>query len=141
VATKQTYQCFALIIALACPILAADESAKNKNPQADKPASSWMKLKLDYSQKILAGIAKADFDQIVQSAEGMRTLTTIEGFMRSKVPGYTAQLEFFNDANAEIIKQAKRDNVEGVTLAFTQMTLSCVNCHKKLREGSHAARR
>jgi hypothetical protein len=124
-------------IVLACQTVSADEPPKQpKESTKDKPSSSWMKLKLDYSQKILAGIATADFDQIVRSAEAMEGLTTIEGFVRGRVPGYATQLEIFKDANAELIKQGKRGNVEGTTLAFTQMTLSCVNCHKKLRDES-----
>lgn len=34
----------------------------------------------------------------------------------------------------EIVRQAKKDNVDGTALAFTQLTISCVNCHKHLRE-------
>jgi hypothetical protein len=137
VRTKRFWHCVYFGIVLACQTVGADEPAKQpKESTADKSTSSWMKLKLDYSQKILAGIAKADFDQIVQSAEAMRNLTTVEGFVRGRVPGYSTQLEIFKDANMELIKQAKRDNVEGATLAFTQITLSCVNCHKKLREES-----
>jgi hypothetical protein len=50
------------------------------------------------------------------------------------MPGYRTQLEVFNDANEQIIRQAQKDNVEGAALAFTQLTISCVNCHKQLRE-------
>jgi cytochrome c556 len=34
----------------------------------------------------------------------------------------------------EIIRQANQDNLEGVTLGFNQLTVSCVQCHKHLRE-------
>ncbi len=49
-------------------------------------------------------------------------------------PGYKTQLEVFATANEEIIRQADEDNVEGAALAFTQLTISCVNCHKQLRK-------
>jgi cytochrome c556 len=119
-----------LVIAMTLPV-GAQEPAKKP---AELYVSGWMKLKLEHSQNILAGIAKADYDLIVKNAEGMQTLTTIEAFVRSKIPGYSAQVEQFKDATEELIKQAKKDNVEGATLAFTQLTLSCVNCHKRLRE-------
>jgi len=125
------WQWLCLVIAMTCPTVGAEEPAK-KPPEFY--VSGWMKLKLEYSQNILAGIAKADYDSIVKNAEGMQTLTTIEAFMRRKTPGYSVQVEQFKDATAELIKQAKKDNVEGAALAFTQMTLSCVNCHKRLRE-------
>lgn len=99
----------------------------------DQPVSFWMKKKLDYSQNILAGIATADFDQIVENAQAMRKLSSVEGFIRGRTPGYRTQLHIFEESADEIIRQAKKDNVEGAALAFTQMTTSCVNCHKQLR--------
>ena len=92
-----------------------------------------MKKKLDYSQNILSGLASGDFDKIVENAEAMQGLSKVEWFIRGRTPGYRTQLEIFLDANGEIIKQAKQDNLEGSTLAFTQLTISCVNCHKQLR--------
>ena len=100
----------------------------------DQPVSFWMKKKLDYSQNILAGIATADFDKVAENAQAMRHLSTIEGFIRGRTPGYRTQLHFFEESADEIIRQAKKDNVEGAALAFTQLTVSCVNCHKQLRE-------
>ena len=108
---------------------------QEKKP-AEEPAdarSIWMKKKLDYSQNILAGLAEADFDKIAENAEAMQGLSKVEWFVRAGTPGYRTQLEIFLDANADIIKQAKRDNLEGSAFAFTQMTISCVNCHRKLR--------
>jgi hypothetical protein len=99
----------------------------------EQPSSFWMKKKLDYSQNILAGIATADFDKIVENAEAMRKLSSVEGFIRGRTPGYRTQLHFFEESADEIIRQAKKDNVEGTALAFTQLTISCVNCHKQLR--------
>lgn len=109
-----------------------DEEKDPKNKEV--PTSVWMKKKLDYSQNILSGLASADFDKIAANADAMQVLSKIEGFIRSRTPGYRTQLQIFEQANQEIIVQAKKDNVEGATLAFTQLTISCVNCHKQLRE-------
>lgn len=62
-------------------------------------------------------------------------MSRFEGFIRGKMLGYRAQLQVFQSANEELIRQAQKDNVEGAALAFTQLTISCVNCHKQLREG------
>ena len=117
------------------------EAAKTDEPPAASPApgdqpSVWMRKKLDYSQNILAGIATADFDKIAKNAESMRTLGKVEAFVRSRTPGYRTQLQIFDESNAEILRQANRDNVDGAALAFTQLTISCVNCHKQLREAT-----
>ncbi len=125
----------ALVIGGICFLaLTAPALAQENKPATSDEASVWMRKKLEYSQNILAGIATADFDKIATNAESMRTLGKIEAFVRSRTPGYRKQLEMFDDANEEILRQAKRDNVEGAALAFTQLTISCVNCHKQLRE-------
>ena len=109
--------------------------ADEKEPATkDKPMSFWMAKKLEHSQNVLAGIATADFEKIVVNAESMRALSTIEGFVRRQTPGYKTQLHIFEESTDEIIRQAKRSNVDGAALAFTQLTISCVNCHKFLRE-------
>jgi len=111
-------------------IIGADEP----KPEQNHSTSFWMKKKLDFSQHILAGIATADFDAIVENAQAMRNLSKVEGFIRGQTPGYRTQLQIFDETAAEIARQAQKDNLDGVALAFTQLTISCVNCHKHLRE-------
>jgi hypothetical protein len=112
----------------------AAQEKPEKQETKDQPASFWMKKKLDYAQNILSGIALGDFDKIAQNGEAMRGLSKIEGFFRRQMPGYGGQLQIFEQAVDEIIRQANKDNVDGAALAFTQLTISCVNCHKHIRE-------
>ncbi len=104
----------------------------------DKNPSIWMKKKLDYSQNILAGVTQEDFDKIADNARAMKGLGKFEGFVRSRNAAYTRQLQIFEETNDEIIRQADNDNVEGVALAFTQLTINCINCHKVLRQHAKA---
>jgi hypothetical protein len=143
----QTAACelvLALLIISPCQLTAAVQpvaktpSAKVTDTRTDEQEPSfWMRKKLDYSQNILAGIATADFDKIVQNAQAMQALSKIEGFVRGRTPGYRTQLQIFEESTKEIVHQASRDNVEGAALAFTQLTINCVNCHKQLREQSN----
>ena len=112
----------------------AQPAAKENAKDDDGKPSVWMKRKLDYTQHILAGIASGDFDQVLKNANAMKGLGKIEAFVRGRTPGYKAQLQVFQEANDEIIRQAQKENVDGATLAFTQLTISCINCHKQLRE-------
>jgi hypothetical protein len=115
--------------------LYGDEKAPTTKKEGEgAPASVWMKHKLEFSQHILAGIATADFDQIIKNAESMRGLSKVEGFVRARTPGYKIYLHQFEQANDEIIKQGYKKNVDGAALAFTQMTISCISCHRHLRD-------
>ena len=117
--------------------LAAANGQEQKTPEtAETQPSVWMRKKLEYSRNILAGLSSEDFDKVAANAQAMQGMSRFEGFLRGKMPGYRTQLEVFQDANEEIIRQAQKDNIEGAALAFTQLTISCVNCHKQLRAQS-----
>ena len=117
------------------------KQTKPKTPAAAKEetfqgeaASVWMQRKLDLSRNMLGGIASGDFEEISKSAYALRTLSKFETFVRRSTPGYRTQVDFFEHSLDEIIRQAKKENLEGVTLGFNQLTNSCVSCHKQLRE-------
>ncbi|MFO0820084.1 MAG: hypothetical protein U1A77_19195 [Pirellulales bacterium] len=112
----------------------AAQPAPQDADEAAPPNTIWMKKKLDYAQQILGGIAEADYDRIAKNASSMKALSRIEGFVRGRTPGYRTQLQIFQDATEELLRQAEKENVDGASLAFTQLTISCVNCHKQLRE-------
>ncbi|TWU25825.1 hypothetical protein [Bythopirellula polymerisocia] len=103
-----------------------------------RPFNFWMDVKLKKSQEIFAALTEADYETITDCAKQLHTLGEFEGFVRKGTPGYVTQLRSFQFAVAEIEKQAKQENIEGVTLGFQQLTLSCVHCHIALRQESAA---
>ena len=94
-----------------------------------------MEAKLGYSKAILEDLTKGDFERLAQEATQMRLIGKMEGFVRRKNESYRNQLSAFDLANQELIRQAKLKNAEGATLAFNQLTTSCVSCHVLLRAG------
>lgn len=100
-----------------------------------KPMSFWMARKLEYSKALIESLTKADYEKLAQDAEQMQLIGKLEGFVRRKNEHYRQQLRTFEFANQELIRQSKRKSSEGATLAFNQLTSSCVACHVLLREG------
>jgi uncharacterized secreted protein with C-terminal beta-propeller domain len=123
----------AVCAALAASIAVFTISAQEK-PSAKKPASFWMKKKLEYSEKILEGLAKADFAEIEANAKLMNALSSIEEFVRGRDETYTHHLRAFEHATGGLIRQSKQENIDGAALAYMELTLSCVNCHKHIRD-------
>lgn len=139
---------FSLSIMLAVCIsimsTAADPPAKTSKPgdqQSDaeqgdpQEMSVYMKKKLDYSQAILRGLATGDFETIKTNGVQMRLLNRVEGFVRRRNPRYRMHVRAFENICEDIVAQADEENLAGVTLAFNQLTVNCVNCHRSLREG------
>jgi hypothetical protein len=95
--------------------------------------SVWMEKKLVHSQAILRGLAMGDLRDVQYNASRLKVLNRVEGFVRRKNPDYRSHLNTFSRVIVEIERQAERENIEGATLAFNQLTVSCVQCHKSLR--------
>ncbi len=119
-------------VVLMVGLVAVVPVATGEDP-APKP-SVWMRTKVEHSQKVLSALATEDFEAITASATAMKNLSVLEKHVRAGTPGYRTQLQIFRYANDDLIRQAKKQNIEGSALAFHQLTLSCVNCHKALRD-------
>jgi len=63
----------------------------------------------------------------------MGALSQMEKWVRSGLSDYRDQLHIFQNSNKQLIRMAEQKNLDGAALAYVQMTLSCVNCHKVVR--------
>ena len=63
----------------------------------------------------------------------MNLMEYLERWARADRPQYQTQLRLFEFADRELIRAASQQNLEAATLAYTQLTISCVNCHKLVR--------
>lgn len=91
-----------------------------------------MRKKLTYSENALAGIVRDDFPAIAKNAVALRDLGRRQ-WLQDETPAYREQLKVFWFASEELARAAEEKNGDGAALAFVQMTLSCVNCHKYLK--------
>lgn len=121
---------FAFLIGMTC---AAVLLAAEQNPPQAKP-KSLMQQKLDHAQRILDGLAMEDFSLIANHARAMNNLGLLEKSRHAQSAAYQTQLQVFRFANNELERLAQEKNLDGASLAYTQMTLSCVNCHRFLRK-------
>ena len=107
------------------------ETRQPKEPKSF--ASVGMKIKLDFSKEILGDLATADFEKISKNAKAMQGLNSVEQFARGDSPNYKTHLRVFQLATNELAAAAKEENLDRATLAYTQMTINCVTCHKEIR--------
>jgi hypothetical protein len=93
-----------------------------------------MTKKLENSQKILEGLAIGDFDKIGKHADELIRISKAVEFRVLKTPQYEVYSNDFR-RNAEALAQmANGKNLDGAALAYVELTLSCVKCHKHVRE-------
>lgn len=106
--------------------------------QREKPVEAFMHAKLAHSQSILEGLATEDFDQIEKSSQALTLLSEEAGWNVLQTAEYAHQSELFRRNTRALTETARKQNLDGATLAFVQVTLNCVECHKHVRSVQQA---
>ena len=132
-----------LIAALAISVIstrgdhAQAQRPEERGDKAETPqekASLWMKHKVVASQKDPRrddpGRLRADREQCPGHAgHGLPG-----GLGPGRHAGIQGAVRAFEHANGAIVRNAHDENLDGVTLAYTQLAISCVQCHKLVRD-------
>jgi cytochrome c556 len=100
---------------------------------ADKQTREVMKAKLGHAHAVLEGIALEDFAKVQISAERLARLSQAAGWHARQTPEYVLFTEEFRRRAQALAEAARAGNLDGATLAYTQLTFSCVSCHKYMR--------
>lgn len=124
----------------AMPLNAKDEKAPPaKTDGADKPGAkklamkAFMRKKLAASQDVMEGLALEDFDLITKGAKQLQATSAAAEFMVVNDPIYKEHADDFRRIVAKLDRAAREKRVEGATLAFMDLTMTCVECHKYTR--------
>lgn len=130
----------AILIAavLVAGAIGADLST-NSVPSRSSPAKALMRQKLTQAQSLLEGVTREDFPLIAKQARKLRALSQPAAGADSANPEYARRVDAFRHELDAIAKAADERNLDGVTLAYVKVTLSCVECHKFVRGRKTAA--
>jgi hypothetical protein len=118
----------ALVFLVGLPTLQGHAAPKKETVEA------LMKKKLVEAQKVLEGIALGEFDQVARHADELLRLSKRAEWKVLKTPLYEVYSNEFQSNIEDLIKSARRKNVDGAALAYVDLTLTCVKCHKHVRD-------
>jgi cytochrome c556 len=90
--------------------------------------------KLRHAKLLLEAIALSNFAKIRHEAEELIQLSKTAEWMIHKTPRYEMHSNEFRRAAEVMIQKARDKNIDGVSLAYVEMVLSCVKCHQHTRE-------
>jgi hypothetical protein len=93
-----------------------------------------MVAKLKHAKLLLEGIALAEFKKIQRSAEELIQLSKTAEWRAVRSPRYEMYTNEFRRAGEGIVQKARARNIDGVTLHYFELTMSCVRGHQYLRE-------
>ena len=95
-----------------------------------------MRKKVAYSQQVLVGITLGDYGLIANNAQKLVELSNKTNWYSRQVPEYELFLNEFRRNAQELMKAGQQKNLDAASLAYSQMTLSCISCHKFIRKNS-----
>jgi hypothetical protein len=126
---------FLLALLVLAPLFAC---TKSTYAQAEKESGvkEAMRQKAAYSQQALVGITLEDYGLIANNAEKLLELSNKTNWYSRQVPEYELFLNEFRRTAQELTEAGKQKNLNAASLAYCQMTLSCVSCHQFIRKSS-----
>jgi hypothetical protein len=116
----------ALMLAIAAIASIAQESRRNVTKDA-------MRFKLHFAQGVLEGITTENFSLIATNAQKLRALSQSVDWKLRATREYQQLTSDFARAASSLERSASNRNVDAATVAYFQLTTSCVTCHKYLR--------
>ena len=105
-------------------------SAQNKKSRAMK---EFMRDKLELAQGILEGLSVENYDLITSRAQRLSAMSQQADWKVFENPDHEQQSFAFRRNVDSLTKAAKNKNLDGATLAYVRVTMSCIECHKYVR--------
>lgn len=102
-------------------------------PQPDQVAA-FMRAKLDHAGDVLEGLSLEDFDLIAKGAQELALASQASSWQVLQTADYARHSAEFRRACDSLGAAAKAQNLDGALVAWMEVTLKCVQCHRYVRD-------
>jgi len=117
----------------------ARETSRPGMQVAQDVPESLMRQKLDHAQDLLAALSIGDFDRMISNSRELQRISLEARWSQPHSPAYADLGEEFRAALERLVSAAEKQNIDSASLNYVQMVLTCIQCHKVVREGEHLA--
>jgi hypothetical protein len=113
-----------------------ESKPKDKEDALDgeKKLSKFMREKLSSSQLVLEGLMVEDYGMMQKGARKMIEMSNATEWQVIEGPVFARQSEEFRSAAQQVIKFSKEKNIDGASLSYLHLTMTCIACHKKVNK-------
>jgi hypothetical protein len=98
----------------------------------DETSREIMWRKLDLSHNVLDALALDDFEALEAYAEDLEALGAAGFLFILDTDEYRIQAQEFRAAARALRRAAQEENTEAGALAYVDLTLRCIRCHRSL---------
>ena len=138
---------FVLLAGLICwgalralPLMGQDEKPTAppaaEDDEKGRPTSTlsvFMRKKLQASSQILEGLTVEDLDIVVKGANTLNRISSAERWRIHNDVMYKQFSGEFQRMTRELIAAAEDDNLDKAALKWMDLTMSCIECHRYVR--------
>ena len=121
------------VMAFVAAVAVVSFNQGSAQPQLPTGTKEFMREKLEHAQKVLEAIALEDFEAAATRAQKLSVMTQGTKWQAFQNPDYVQFSMAFRRNVEAIAKAAREKNIDGATLGYVRMTMSCVECHKFVR--------
>ena len=114
-------------LALSLLVLSAVQTAKQD------PVVTLMKAKAGYAHRLLDAVVLGDVESAREQAFRLKAVAQTADWNVMKTPEYVRESDAFLRATEALLKAAQNSNRDAVALAYVEVTLSCVRCHRYVK--------
>jgi cytochrome c556 len=114
-------------------LLAGAPAAEEPTVEPDKVAV-FMRAKLSHAQNVLEGLAVEDFDLIDRGANDLALASQASSWQVLQTADYARHSDEFRRSCNALRAAAKARNLDGAALAWMEVTMKCIQCHKYVRD-------
>ncbi len=118
---------------------ARDNKEDGGTKVAQEVSGSLMQQKLKHAQDLLSSLSIGDYERMVTHARELQRISLEARWSQPHSPAYAGYGDDFRNALERIATAAEKQNIDGAALNYVQVVLTCVQCHKVVREGQELA--
>ncbi len=109
-------------------------SNDEKSVKQDRDDSkSFMNRKLSASKGIVEGLSRENYDLLEKCAQDLMLISQEANWKVLNTKPYLKMSADFRSSAERLRDAAAEKNLDGATLAYFEVTLNCVRCHKYIR--------
>jgi hypothetical protein len=129
-----------LLMASLAGMLATVLSAQELPARKSRASQTFMRRKMEYSQKVFEGIVLERYDVVAKNAAELTRVIETNSFLFSRDQYYLGSSAQFRTDATDLFEAAVATNGPQVLAAYEKVTADCVACHQQFHR-AHVTRK
>jgi len=119
---------------ISLPLATEPMAAESGTDATPDQVADFMRAKLDHSIAVLEGLAVEDYEMMAKAAQDLALASQASNWQVLQTEEYARQSGEFRRSCITLRDAAKAKNLDAAALAWMDVTMKCVQCHRYVRD-------